>query len=267
MPKITKITTQKKRTDRYNIFMDYGKGEEYAFSIDEEVLLKYQLKKGMEIDDFDMVDIQYHDEIQKTTSIALNFLSHRMRSESEVRCYLKKKEIEEPIIQEVVHKLYNYKYLDDLVFGQAFVRTQVNAGNKGPITVKLELKEKGLSDQHIEKALEEYPYGIQVEHAKTLVEKMKTKEKNTSENGLKQKIEQTLFRKGFPKDVTTEALQQIAIEKDSDDEWEALCFQAEKAHRRLKNYTGYEYEQRMKQALYRKGFQIELIEKYLFDLD
>ena len=29
------------------------------------------------------------------------------------------------------------------------------------------------------------------------------------------------------------------------------------------NYTGYEYEQKMKSALYRKGFAMEQIEKYL----
>ena len=46
MPTITKITTQTKRTDRYNIFID----EKYSFSVDEDVLLKFQLKKGKEID-------------------------------------------------------------------------------------------------------------------------------------------------------------------------------------------------------------------------
>ena len=49
MPIITKITTQKKNKERYNIFMDEGKGEQYAFSVDEAVLIKYQLKKGMEL--------------------------------------------------------------------------------------------------------------------------------------------------------------------------------------------------------------------------
>lgn len=45
---ITKITTQQKNQDRFNIFMDYGKGkgEEFAFSVDSDVLIKFQLKKG-----------------------------------------------------------------------------------------------------------------------------------------------------------------------------------------------------------------------------
>ena len=55
MPIITKITTQTKRTDRYNIFID----EKYAFSVAEEVLLKFQLKKGKEIDSLLLSQIKY----------------------------------------------------------------------------------------------------------------------------------------------------------------------------------------------------------------
>ena len=87
MPNITKITTQKKRKDRYNIFVD----EKYAFSVDEEVLLKFHLKKGMELDDLLLAEIQFHDEIQKAFTDALNYLSYQIeRSESEIRLYFKK---------------------------------------------------------------------------------------------------------------------------------------------------------------------------------
>ena len=55
-----------------------------------------------------------------------------MRSEAEVRLFLKKKEIEEPLINEVIHKLYPFNYLNDLDFAKAYVRTHVNGGNKGP---------------------------------------------------------------------------------------------------------------------------------------
>ena len=139
MPTITKITTQKKRTDRYNIFLD----EKYAFSVDEAVLLKFQLQKGKEIDSFVLSQIQFQDEIQKAYSLALGYLSYRMRSEAEVRLFLQKKEMEEPIINEVIHKLYTFNYLNDLDFAKAYVRTHVNGGNKGPITLKARIKRKG----------------------------------------------------------------------------------------------------------------------------
>ena len=43
-----------------------------------------------------------------------------------------------------IHKLYRFNYLNDLEFAKAYVRTHVNGGNKGPITLQLELKEKGI---------------------------------------------------------------------------------------------------------------------------
>ena len=48
-----------------------------------------------------------------------------------------------------------------------------------------------------------------------------------------------------------------------DEEMDALRYQAEKLERKYAKYTGYEYEQKMKSALYRKGFALEQIEKYL----
>jgi regulatory protein len=260
---ITKITTQKKRTDRYNIFIDDGKGEQYAFSVDEEVLIKFDLKKGKEIDEFDRANIQDQDEIQKAFTMAIHFLSYRMRSEAEIRLSLKKKEIEEPIIQEAIHKLYHYNYLNDLEFAKAFVRTHVNAGNKGPVTIELELKGKGVQETLIEQAMLVYPFDLQVHHAQLLAEKEIKKDRNLSERALLQKLEQTLIRKGFTRSVISAAIAEISLEKDDEEEWNSLCNQAEKAQRRYKNYSGYEYKQRMKQALFQKGFSIELIDRFL----
>lgn len=57
MPFITKISTQKKNTERFNIFLD----DKYAFSVDADVLVKFELKKGKELDDLDIIEIQYGD--------------------------------------------------------------------------------------------------------------------------------------------------------------------------------------------------------------
>lgn len=263
MPIITKITTQKKRTDRYNIFLD----EKYAFSVDEEVLLKFQLKKGKEIDSLLLSQIQFQDEIQKCFTAALGYLSYRMRSEAEVRLFLKKKNMEEPIMNEAIHKLYLYNYLNDLDFAKAYVRTHVNGGNKGPITLKLELKEKGISGNLIQQALLEYPFDVQVEHAKHLAAKSIKKEKNISERALKLKLEQMLSRKGFTRDSLVIALEDVKIEKDDEEEWDSLCFHAEKVVRRYRAYEGFQFQQKVKQALFRKGFPLELIDRYLSEME
>ena len=137
---ITKITTQKKSKDRYNVFTsEDGKDEKYAFSVDEGVLIKFQLRKGMELDEFFLSEVQYEDGIRKAYNSAVKYLSRMMRTEHEIRTHLKEKEFESPVIQEAVIKLYEYKFLNDEQYAVSYVRTQKNTNDKGPVVIKREL--------------------------------------------------------------------------------------------------------------------------------
>ncbi|QCJ41555.1 recombination regulator RecX [Bacillus sp. S3] len=260
---ITKITTQQKNQDRFNVFMDYGKGEEYAFSIDSDVLIKYQLKKGMELDDFSFLEIQYQDDIRKAYNLAVNYLARRMRSEKEINDYLLKKEMDEPIIKEVIHKLTAQKYINDEEFAIAYVRTQVNTTDKGPSVIKMELKEKGIKESTLLQVLEEFPLNQQIEKATKIAEKFFQKNTKESSKIQKQKLENVLMRKGYSFEVIAIAVNETEVSKEADEEMDAIRFQGEKAHRKLSKFNGYEYRQKMKQALYRKGFSIDLIERFL----
>jgi regulatory protein len=263
MAVITKITTQQKNKDRFNIFMDSGKGEEYAFSVDSDVLVRFHLKKGLEIDEFSIQEIQYQDDIRKAYNLAVNYLARRMRSEKEIKDYLTQKEVEEPIINEVLHRLASHKYINDEEYAFSFVRTQMNTTDKGPDVITMELKERGINEALIKQAIAEYPKENQIEKAIKISEKLIKKGSKDSERIVKQKAEQLLLRKGYPFDVIHIALIEAEMEKAQDEEMEALRFQGEKAHRKYSKYSGFEYEQKMKQALFRKGFSMELIEEYL----
>ncbi|MFL6555707.1 MAG: recombination regulator RecX, partial [Bacillus sp. (in: firmicutes)] len=262
---ITKITTQQKTQDRFNIFMDYGKGkgEEFAFSVDSDVLIKFQLKKGMELDDFSFVEIQYQDDIRKAYNKAIHYLARRMRSEKEIKDYLVLKEIDEPVINEILHRLTAQKYINDEEFALAYVRTQANTTDKGPNVIKMELKEKGIVEGILNHALKEYPLEQQIEKATKISSKFYEKNTKESLKIQKQKLENLLLRKGYPYEVINIAVNDVEMNNEMDEETEAIRFQGEKAHRKFSQYSGFEYEQKMKQALYRKGFPIELIETYL----
>ncbi len=259
MPIITKITVQQKKSDRYNIFLD----EKYAFSVDEDVLIKHQLKKGMDLDEFSLAEIGYEDEIRKAYNMAIQYLARRMRSEKEVRTYLAEKEVDEVIIQEVIHKLIEYTFINDEEFALAFVRTQLNTTDKGKATVKKELKEKGISETLIEQALQEYPDEDELNKAIILCEKFVSKNIQDSTRVMKQKLEQQLLRKGFSHQTIQAAIAETEMEKAEEEELTVLRKHAEKAHRKFSNLSEFEYEQKMKQTLFRKGFNLDLIEKVL----
>ncbi len=261
--KITRITTQKNNNERFSIFIDKGSGEEFGFGVDLDVLISFGLRKGVELDDDMLENIHFEDQVKKGMNYALNYLSYRMRSQKEVRDYLLKKEIPEGAFPSIFEKLERYGYVDDLEFAKAFVRTKINAGGKGPFVIGQELKQKGVNKAMTEKALEEYSYEKQVELAQSVAEKKANKLKKASSTELKQKVNQELRAKGFDRDIIQEVMDNIELEKGDDEEWEALVLQAQKAERRYSNLDRREFDHKMKQFLYRKGFPFPLINRYL----
>ncbi|QHZ48218.1 recombination regulator RecX [Bacillus sp. NSP9.1] len=259
MPYITKISAQKNNEERVNIFLD----EKYAFSVDLDVLVKFDLRKGKELDELDIIEIQYGDEIKKGFHKALDFLSYRMRSTKEVKDHLKKKGVADSAITEIIHMLNDYKYLDDREFAQAFVSTHRKTSGKGPDVLYRELKLKGVDEEHIQEALSSFTFSEQVATAVKHAEKMLKKGKKLSSKETKQAIEQHLMRKGFSIDVISAALLETDYENNDDAEREALDKQGEKAMKRCGYDGSYETKMKVKQYLFRKGFSIDMIDQFL----
>lgn len=260
---ITKISVQRKHKDRYNIFIDDGTGEKFAFAVDEDVLIKFNLKKGKHLDDFQIAEINFADNVRKALNIAINYLARRMRSEGEIRTHLKRKEVDDLAINEVVSKLIEMNYLDDKEFAQAYVSTQINTTDKGPNTITRELREKGVNSSLIESSLQQFSIEDQVDKAIQLAKKYIAKNERDSEQILYQKTIQMLNRKGYNNDVTSIVMEEVSTSRDPDEEMKILRVHGERAHRRFKHLPHYEYEQKLKQTLYRRGFKLQLIEKFI----
>lgn len=261
--KITRITTQKNSSERFSIFIDKGQGEEFGFGVDQDVLISFGLRKGLELDQEILDDIQFEDQVKKGFNLALHYLSYRMRSEKEIRDYLVTKEIDEEAFDSIITKLKRYGYVNDLEFARAFVRTKMNAGGKGPLIINQELFQKGISPDTIEKALEEFPYERQFDTAQIVAEKKIKKLKSASSTELRQKVGQALASKGFEREVINEVMNEIDLSKGNEAEWEALLLQAQKAERRYSKLDMKDYKHKLKQFLYRKGFPFSLINRYL----
>jgi regulatory protein len=254
---ITKITKQVKNDERYNIFIN----GEYSFSIDEEILARFQLGKGSEIDEIAIAEIGYEDDVRKSFNLAIHYLSFRMRTEKEVIDYLKKKELGDAVAREAIEKLKKYKYLNDYEFAEAYVNTQINTSDKGPSAVSRELAAKGVDKAFIDDALTAFREEIQLEKAIELTEKLFKKYRKDSLTAAKQKIEQNLVRKGYSFSIINLAWEETDNDKSEDEKLEAVMVHAKKAHNRLKGkFTGYDYKMKMKQNLYRKGFALEEID-------
>jgi regulatory protein len=63
------------------------------------------------------------------------------------------------------------------------------------------------------------------------------------------------------------AINETDMIKNVDEEMEAIRYQGDKIQRKYSKFSGFEFEQKMKQALYQKGFSFDLIEKYLQEIE
>jgi regulatory protein len=259
MAVITRISAQQKNDERFNVFIKRGPKEEFAFSVDADVLIKFQLQKGMEINEEEWKEIIEEDQYRKAFNTALHYLSFRMRTAHEIEIYLKKKEVPEDTIKRVLKKLSEYDFVNDKTFADALVKSRMNTSFKGPGAIRQELKNKGISEVHTEDALDQFSFEEQLKASVKFIQKQFSSRSKRSEKELKQRIASQLKQKGFMWEVIEMAFQEAKISQSPEDEKEALLVHARKAHLKYKKYKGYEYESRMKRFLYSKGFDSSII--------
>ncbi|MGE9212868.1 recombination regulator RecX [Exiguobacterium aurantiacum] len=261
--KIAKFTTQKKNKDRLNVYVEKDGREEFAFAIDLDVFIKYELTKGMELEDDFVRDVLQAEEEQKAYKAAVNYLSYRMRAVSEVRDYLVKKEIDEAAIKRVIERLIEQRYLNDAEFAKAYTQTKFNTSPSGPIKIKRELTQLRIDADIIEEVIGAISHEDQLEKAGKFVNRKQMETNRRSATEVQQRIQQTLMQRGFTFDIISEAILTFWENEDEDVELSACLTQAEKLNRKFSGYAPYERKQRMKLQLRRKGFPYEVIDRAL----
>ena len=257
---ITKISRQKNNKERYNIYIN----EAYSFAVDEGTLIKFGLQKGKILEQHEIDDIVYEDEIAKAFNKALSFLSFQMRSEHEVRQKLLQAEYGAAVVEEAIRKLERLGFLNDESYSRALVETRKRTAKKGPAAIRQDLMKKGIDKNLQNEVLGTFSHSEQVEIASELAAKQVRASAGKTPMQIKQKTQDLLLRKGYSYSVVNEVLGQLLVEC-ADDEWEELIErQGEKIWRKYAaKYTGSERNNKVKQALYQKGFPIEVINHFI----
>ena len=148
MEKIKSI--RKLKNSYYSLITESGT----KIRVSEDTLVRHRLLKGEEISSEALREIEKEAELDIGYQIALSFLNFQLRSEKEIKDHLKKKEISQEGINYVIPKLRELNLLNDLVFAESYVRTVMKTQDKGPQQIKQGLFKKGISEENIEKALE-----------------------------------------------------------------------------------------------------------------
>lgn len=254
------ITAIKQLKNRYQMILS----NDEKVTVSEDTIVAFRLLKGQELSEEEVQAVKEHAGFQVGLERALNYLSYQLRTEKEINDYLIKQEIEYAQRQQIKEKLKELNLLDDQIYGDSYVRTQIRIGDKGPAVLRQKLKQKGLSDEHIDHALESnYDYETQLAMALTVMEKLEKRQHHKSHREIKQKLQQGLMTKGFSSDVIQEALASRSEEFDEAAEEEALVYLGEKLWLRHQKLPLPKRRLKVKQGLYQKGYALDLIEKFL----
>ena len=144
---ITALRFQKRNKDRVNVYLDG------AFGFGLAAVEASRLRVGQTLSDDEIVELQMRDDIERAYERALNYLSYRPRSRAEVRRNLRKKDLEDQLIDVVVGRLTRAGLLDDEEFAKYWVDNRARFNPRGLRGLRYELRQKGVSHEVIEEAL------------------------------------------------------------------------------------------------------------------
>jgi regulatory protein len=201
MRKITAIESQKRNPNRVNIYLD----DQFAFGLSRMVAA--WLQAGQTISEEKIAALQEEDAREVAIQKALHFLSYRARSFEEVRKNLEKHEIPEPVIQNTLERLQNAGLLNDHDFARTWVENRNTFRPRGRRALRMELRQKGLSESVIETTLDEMTdeEALALAAARKYVRKLK----GLAWQDFRNKLGGFLGRRGFPYEVIASATRQV----------------------------------------------------------
>ena len=135
---ITEISKQKNKENRVNVSID----NEYYCSLDILTVMNFKLKKGRELSAEEISEIILFDQKEKALAYAFDYAASAFKTERQVKEKLCKKGYDKIVINFVLNKLKEYKYINDVAFAKQY--TQTKKKGKGRKLIEYELKLKGI---------------------------------------------------------------------------------------------------------------------------
>ncbi|MEJ2210918.1 MAG: RecX family transcriptional regulator [Anaerolineae bacterium] len=145
---ITGLKYQKKNPDRVSVYLD-GR---FAFGL--PAIVAARLKMGQVLSDAEVEALQAEGNEEKEYNRALDYLSYRPRSRREIDLYLQKRGVPEAQIGAILSRLERASLLDDEAFAHFWVENRERFRPRGLRALRYELRNKGVSDEIIDLALE-----------------------------------------------------------------------------------------------------------------
>ena len=206
MPKITDMQIQKNNKTRANVYID----GEFSMALEMLTVMKLGLKIGQEVSESKLAEAVFDSEKSVAFEKAMGYLGRGMKTVKQMRDYLTKKAYAPEVVDYVIVRLKEYRYLDDNAYAKTYV--EHNSATKGERRLKQELVSKGiavsLAEEHSEIDFEQA-----LSDATRLAEKyMKNKPQDVK---TLQKLQRYLLSRGYSFDIVNNILRNYKITTDT----------------------------------------------------
>lgn len=244
----------------YEVTLQNEQGDIEIFTVHEEVVLKYRLVVGKEIDDAIYQELQTKLDLGRAYQYALNLLSRKSYTVAEVYQKLEQKEYGVDMIREVIERLVAVGLLNDEQYTISYISHHMMMGKKGPASLAQDLRKKGIADRLINEHIQLYAIENQVENIEKLVSQLVRTNHKYGPHYLKQKIYQNLLNKGFNRSLIESTINKVLMEHDDDDD-AILIKEMKKLFQKHRLLSEYDKKNKITTTLMRKGFNYDNISR------
>jgi regulatory protein len=206
---VTAITVQKKNKDRVSVYLD----GEYAFGLAR--IVAAWLSVGQELSEEKIAQLNSRDEVEAAYAKALRLINQRDHSSAEIRQYLKRHEVMEPAIDDVVGRLERAGLVNDERFAQNWIENRSEFRPRSRRALAFELRSRGVSPDAIETALEQTD---EEEMAYRAALKQSSKYQHLTWPEYRQKMIAFLARRGFSYSTSAPVAQRTWQETQSEND-------------------------------------------------
>lgn len=149
---------------------------------------------------------------EKAREYVFKLLNYRERSRGEVEERLKKKKFDQKIIKKTIAYFERIDLLNDERFARLWVRSRMRFRPRSTRLIHLELRQKGLEKELIERIIkEEISPGQEMAAALALAIKQAAYYKYDPPIAARRKLFAYLARRGFPFDMIKSALEKVFL--------------------------------------------------------
>jgi regulatory protein len=198
--------------DRISVDLDGA----FAFALPAQLVSDERLEVGDSLDEERVTALLAADETARATEAALVFLAYRPRSEREVRDRLRRSGYDPSVIDQVITRLHDWRYLDDTDFARRWVENRATHRPRGTRLLQQELRQKGIDRETAREVIAEAELD-EAADAEALARRRLPAYAGDDPASIRRRLGAYLARRGYGYDVIRIALERAMGEDDEGD--------------------------------------------------